>query len=666
MQPVSALQEPITVETDKKVYDISETINISGQVSVYAPNSTITLAITDPTGRLYDIRYLPADSEGIYQYGFRIANTAAINGVYTVQALYDGRLVQTTFQFGLHLDSINVDIEYGSALQNTGKSYSPKEISVIQGATVMWTNQDIVGHTVTSGIPGHSDFGMIFDSASPLLSPRATFKHRFDTAGIYPYFCFVHPWMTGKITVGEASPYTKIAINARTKLATFNAGDNVQITGSIRPIFLQQPLLLEVTDPDGLHYLHENIVVEQDGKFAYEFKLSKYSKGGAYNITISLFDSTKTLTINVDPGLAPPNTEKPGVTPAEKSAPVVKSPEVKIVWSKFSALTNSTSLLFTNDAFRITGMKFVPSANVTVNIYMENKPSPVIQTDLTASSGGSFFTQITFPPQMAPGDYILEAVSVADENITATVPFRVQPISTLVTISKNTLYPGDMLAVNGNGFAAQSPLTISIYGENMSSPLIQRNITTSLGGSFSAKISLPADVAIGSYSLSATNVSSNVTTTLPFRVQAYEYKETLLLGSDDRGSYGLRIRSSPPEPQVNDRVLFQFTFLDSEGTPLKDVKYEFTTLIGDRTAVLQQGNSTDGSGSFTVPFSSTGIFDIQATVTVIGGQETRVIFASMPLSIVPEFPGSAAYAMIGIFGAVVLIRLFTSKNRYRI
>jgi len=31
----------------------------------------------------------------------------------------------------------------------------------------------------------------------------STFSHKFDAAGRYPYFCMVHPWMTGLVIVGK-------------------------------------------------------------------------------------------------------------------------------------------------------------------------------------------------------------------------------------------------------------------------------------------------------------------------------------------------------------------------------------------------------------------------------------------------------------------------------
>ena len=94
----------------------------------------------------------------------------------------------------------NVTIVVDSAKQAPGQKYfEPAEISVKTGTTVVWTNADSVSHTVTSGDPSAGPSGA-FDS--DLIKPGNTFNHRFDSVGTTPYFCSVHPWMTGKVTVG--------------------------------------------------------------------------------------------------------------------------------------------------------------------------------------------------------------------------------------------------------------------------------------------------------------------------------------------------------------------------------------------------------------------------------------------------------------------------------
>lgn len=100
-------------------------------------------------------------------------------------------------------EEAEVVIEAGSADANSGKSYAPKTLTVAVGTTVEWENEDSAGHTVTSGNPGDADFGTIFDSGFPLIKPGDSWEHTFDATGTFPYFCQVHPWMTGTIVVEE-------------------------------------------------------------------------------------------------------------------------------------------------------------------------------------------------------------------------------------------------------------------------------------------------------------------------------------------------------------------------------------------------------------------------------------------------------------------------------
>jgi len=77
--------------------------------------------------------------------------------------------------------------------------FIPSAISVARGTTVTWENNDIVVHTVTSGSLADGGADGEFDSGPALGG--TTFEHTFDEAGEYPYFCIVHPWMAGTVTV---------------------------------------------------------------------------------------------------------------------------------------------------------------------------------------------------------------------------------------------------------------------------------------------------------------------------------------------------------------------------------------------------------------------------------------------------------------------------------
>jgi plastocyanin len=75
-------------------------------------------------------------------------------------------------------------------------TFDPTLLSVDRGATVTWTNTDIIQHTVTSGEPG-APTGR-FDKT---VEPTATFSFTFADAGTYDFFCNFHRSMVGQIVV---------------------------------------------------------------------------------------------------------------------------------------------------------------------------------------------------------------------------------------------------------------------------------------------------------------------------------------------------------------------------------------------------------------------------------------------------------------------------------
>ncbi|HWP78352.1 MAG TPA: plastocyanin/azurin family copper-binding protein [Candidatus Nitrosotenuis sp.] len=79
----------------------------------------------------------------------------------------------------------------------TNECFAPSSLTVPVGTTVTWTNDDTAAHTITSGSDATPDGN--FDSG--LFMAGKTFSHTFDSADEYPYYCLVHPWMTGKVTV---------------------------------------------------------------------------------------------------------------------------------------------------------------------------------------------------------------------------------------------------------------------------------------------------------------------------------------------------------------------------------------------------------------------------------------------------------------------------------
>jgi len=82
--------------------------------------------------------------------------------------------------------------------EETRKCYMPSEVMIQSGSTILWYNDDMSAHTVTSGNPADGPDGM-FDSG--LFLDDAIFSYTFDESGEYQYYCILHPWMTGTIFV---------------------------------------------------------------------------------------------------------------------------------------------------------------------------------------------------------------------------------------------------------------------------------------------------------------------------------------------------------------------------------------------------------------------------------------------------------------------------------
>jgi len=94
-----------------------------------------------------------------------------------------------------------VDMPAGTSVPGCEESnlcYSPADITINAGDTVEWINVDTAAHTVTGGSPADGPSG-VFDSS--LVMAGASYAFTFNDAGSYDYFCMVHPWMTGSVTV---------------------------------------------------------------------------------------------------------------------------------------------------------------------------------------------------------------------------------------------------------------------------------------------------------------------------------------------------------------------------------------------------------------------------------------------------------------------------------
>jgi plastocyanin len=73
-------------------------------------------------------------------------------------------------------------------------TFGPAALTVPVGTTVTWINKDDIPHTVVS-----TDDPKAFKSK--VLDTDEKFSFTFSKPGTFPYFCSIHPKMTGKVIV---------------------------------------------------------------------------------------------------------------------------------------------------------------------------------------------------------------------------------------------------------------------------------------------------------------------------------------------------------------------------------------------------------------------------------------------------------------------------------
>ena len=105
-------------------------------------------------------------------------------------------------------DELTIEIAVGSSIPGCEETadgcYIPSTAVLAKADTeVTWLNTDTAAHTVTSGTPDDGPDGY-FDSSVIMADGQYTkgFERGFSD-GAYPYYCVVHPWMTGTIIIGN-------------------------------------------------------------------------------------------------------------------------------------------------------------------------------------------------------------------------------------------------------------------------------------------------------------------------------------------------------------------------------------------------------------------------------------------------------------------------------
>ena len=96
---------------------------------------------------------------------------------------------------------VTLKILEGSSIQGN-PDYDPDELTVKKGDTITVNNEDTMPHTVTNGESGSDpNSGKLFDTSIINGGDSAEIDTSSVDAGAHPFYCMVHPYMTGSLTI---------------------------------------------------------------------------------------------------------------------------------------------------------------------------------------------------------------------------------------------------------------------------------------------------------------------------------------------------------------------------------------------------------------------------------------------------------------------------------
>ncbi|PHY03857.1 MAG: hypothetical protein CK526_06000 [Thaumarchaeota archaeon] len=179
------------VSIDKAAIVFSIAIALVG-VAVAAVGSSADNSPAAPSQQMSSMNTDAAEKAAAERAAARAAADAA-------EAAADAAEADSVATAGPQLHIVETAMGSGApGCETSNTCYLPADITISIGDTVQWNNVDKAAHTVSGGNPADGPSG-VFDSS--LLMAGLEYSFTFNDAGNYDYFCMVHPWMTGSVTV---------------------------------------------------------------------------------------------------------------------------------------------------------------------------------------------------------------------------------------------------------------------------------------------------------------------------------------------------------------------------------------------------------------------------------------------------------------------------------
>ena len=148
--------------------------------------------------------------------------------------------------------------------------FVPGTVTIDVGGEVSWVNEDTAAHTVTSGSTTSGPDG-VFDSG--LFMPETSFSFKFEEAGEYPYYCMVHPWMSGMVIVQEEMAEPSDGMEPMPKATVMDdpsavgaLSDGTMVYLKTTEVMAGEPLEIDIHIEDAEHANYDILVMQGDAE----------------------------------------------------------------------------------------------------------------------------------------------------------------------------------------------------------------------------------------------------------------------------------------------------------------------------------------------------------------------------------------------------------------
>src|SRR5437899_3870354 len=227
----------MTFSVDNSTYRQGQTIFFSGKVNHFTEGIKVQIKIIDPLKNKIAQFGSLVNRYGIFNGYFTIPGTVP-NGKYLLTSYYEvdqnKKITSLSVNISTPKELVYISIPYGASNQGNKLNFDPRSVKVNQGTQITWINNDNTLHSVVSGIiKPNGTISQDDRFASSFITPADTYVIS-PAPGNYSYFCKIHPWLAGQISIKAikppAKPPAKTGTDKAKTTAPFPVSDTILTT----------------------------------------------------------------------------------------------------------------------------------------------------------------------------------------------------------------------------------------------------------------------------------------------------------------------------------------------------------------------------------------------------------------------------------------------------